>query len=223
MAEHKKGGGMWTWLLLGGAGLLAYEWWKGQSTATAAPAAATTAAPINAAGAYTTQLTSQPPSAVVAAPVPATLPVTGAGTATGTGVCADGTNSCLTQVQPVATPAPVSTLVAASGPCSNSAYNALAAALQSLAVGDVYRDDQGNTSASAAAGTLSGWQWDYYVTTKLNGKALTGPSYDQMKKPMTVCDYVGLRAQYALSTGLSGMARLNVPMVFRARWQPGRI
>jgi hypothetical protein len=190
--------------LLGGAAYVAYEWYKGQSAAapaaTAVPVAATpvAATPVTTAtGAYTTALTSQPATPVVAAPVttavpPATTPVQ---TSIGTGA---GNNT-------LATP----------GGC-DSQYSTMVAALLSLSAGDQARDASNNIVAGAAAGTLNGWQWDWYVTQKMGGTG-TPFTYAEADQPMDVCAYMALRAKYSMPTGLSGLARMNVPLVWRFR------
>ena len=224
MAQQSSHGSLFTWLILGAGGFLVYRWWEGQqtalATATAAPAAPATPAAgvVTPAGAFTTQLTQQPATPVVAVPVSPNLPTTGGATASPAGgVCADGTNNCLasgTQPPPPVT-APVATPLSPAGGCGNTGYNTLATALQTVSKGDRATDAPGNVLADAPTGYLNGWQWDWHVVNNLNGKAIVGASYNEMATPMSACDYVALRAKYGATTGLSGMARLNVPFYFR--------
>jgi len=196
----KDGGpGIMGLALLGGGGYLLYSWMT--NTGIFAPAAAAPAASpaLTASGGYTTALTSQPPPGVVPAPVSTALPPVST---------------------PVSTPPPVAVPPASSGGsggCPNSAWNAMAAALTTMAAGTPATDANGNVIPNAPAGQLNGWQWNWFVTQKMNGQAVMGPTAAQMAALMSACDYMALRAQFGAATGLSGLARLNVPMTWRLR------
>ena len=192
-------------LLAAVGGYLAYSWYTSTglfapsaaattSTTPATTAATTTAtaAPVTSNGSYTTALTSQPPPATVAAPVSTAVPP-----------------ATTTTTSPP--PAPISPPAGAAG-CSDADYDTMAGALEAMATGDSAMDSQGRMDV---------FNWDWFVQNKMNGQgiapavlAATGNQNANLAV-YTACDYVALRAQYGAATGLSGLGRMNVPLVWR--------
>lgn len=188
--------------MLGAGAYLLYSYMTNSGLFAPVAAAATVAAPITAAGGYTTGLTTQPPPAVVPAPVPVQLPPAGTPPVVSS-----------PPVQPPSAIPPAGT----TGGCTNSAWSTMAAALTAMAAGTPATDINGNVVPNAPAGQLSGWQWNWFVTQKMNGQNVIGPTAAQMGSLMSACDYMALRAQFGAATGLSGLARMNVPMTWRYR------
>jgi hypothetical protein len=157
-------------------------------------------------GAYTTALTSQPSSSLVPAPVSTSIPPSTAITSNQPVVVTP------VAVQPIVTGTPISAPSAPASGCADADDNAMAAALAKMAAKD---------PALSSSGTMDGWQWDYYVVNEMNGASIVpGPTAAQMSPQMSACDYVALRAQFGQATGLSGLARMNVPLRWTRRQVP---
>jgi len=208
MAQQGEGMGFGTILLIGLGGYLLYSWYESQSAAAATTTSpATPAVPIATTTApYTTAVTNQPASTTT--PAPATPPSTPPST--------PGPPPVTPVQSPVNVPGggggvPVVNVVS----CPTSAWNAMATALQALALAGY------SNPPMDSSGRLNAFQWDYYVETGMQGQGVTPAvllatgNQNANNALYTVCDYMALRAQYSANTGLSGVGRLNMPL----RWK----
>ena len=102
--------------------------------------------------------------------------------------------------------APASSSGSGSGvSCSNSAWNTMANKLATMAASD----------PAMVNGKMTAWDWDWFVTTNMNGTATNGMSATEAAVMYDVCDYMALRAKYNQNTGLSGIDRMNTAVNFR--------